>query len=166
MGDISTLIKIQQTKNGVSGKRTNISELLTLPVYKKDALGTVAAKTVKIFTNVLSYADAVKNSVTDFFIYKNGTKLYLYEVASNATSPKITGRYTFTDFNNKYPFNNVIFEAAAEGLLTPLNIFDDATKKLYIAGIEETFNPGETFISDSKLFVALTASSLVKCDLA
>ena len=78
MSEIKTLIKSQIAKNGISGKRTNIGEILTLPFYESGTLAAATEITAQLYAAMPS---AVTIGNNNYFIMKNNdiNKIILYK---------------------------------------------------------------------------------------
>ena len=156
MAEIKSLIKSQITKNGVSGKRTNIGELLTLPIYDSGALTAATEITAQLYDYMPT---AVFIGTNNYFIMKNSNnKILLYKSDGTNNNAIITGNFKFTSNSNKIVQPNLIYNASTEGIINLLQYFDTGAKVLYINGAIETLTPGESFVADGKLYIKLAAS--------
>ena len=156
MSAINSLINSQITKNGVSGKRTNIGELLTLPIYDSGAFTAATEITVQLYNNMPTAAFIGTNN---HFIMKNSNnKILLYKSDGTNNNAVITGNFKFTANSNKIVTPDLIYSASAGGIISLLNFFDTGAKVLYINGVIETLTPGESFVADGKLYIRLAST--------
>lgn len=156
MSEINSLIKSQISKNGISGKRTNIKELLTLPIYNAGAYTAPTEITAQLYTSMPS---AVIIGNNNYFIYKNSdNKLILYKSDGSVNNAIVSGNFKFTVNSSKFVIIDAVYIASAGGFINLLNYFDTGAKVLYINGIIETLTPGETFVADGKLYIKLDSS--------
>lgn len=156
MSEINSLIKSQVSKNGISGKRTNIGELLTLPFYESGAFVAPTTITAQYYEYMPT---AVFIGNNNYFIMKNiNNKILLYKSDGTANNAIVSGNFKFTDASNKIVTPDIIYNATAGGILNLLNFFDTGAKVLYINGVIETLTNGETFIADGKIYVKMAAS--------
>jgi hypothetical protein len=153
MSEIKTLIKSQITKNGISGKRTNIGEILTLPVYNSGVYTTPIEITVNFYEFIPS---PILIGINNYFIMKNdNNQILLYKSDGTLNNLIIIGNYTFTINSSNYVINNKIYSANSNGVIELLNYFDTTAKVLYVNGIIETLTNGETFVADGKLYIKI-----------
>lgn len=153
MSGINSLIKSQISKNGISGKRTNIGEILTLPYYESGSFAAPTTITVQYYEYMPT---AVFIGNNNYFIMKNSNnKILLYKSDGSANNAIVTGNFKFTDASNKIVTPDLVYNATAGGILNLLNFFDSDAKVLYINGVIETLTNGETFVAGGKIYVKM-----------
>ena len=153
MSGINSLIKSQISKNGISGKRTNIGEILTLPYYQSGALAAPTTITAQYYEYMPT---AVLIGNNNYFIMKNvSNNFLLYKSDGTTNNAIVTGNFIFSEASNKIITSGIIYNATAEGILNKLNFFDTGAKVLYINGVIETLTSGETFVADGKLYIKI-----------
>jgi len=155
MSAINSLINSQVTKNGVSAKRTNIGEILTLPVYDAGAFVAPTSITVQLYNYMPTAAFIVANN---YFVMKNNNQIILYKSDGTTNNAIVTGNFTFTGNSNNIVKPGLIYNATTGGVIKLLNFFDTGGKVLYVNGVIETLTAGESFVADGKLHIQLAAS--------
>ena len=156
MTEINSLIKSQITKNGISGKRTNVGEILTLPIYDAGAIAAATEITAQLYEYMPT---AVFIGNNNYFIMKNNSnKILLYKSDGTANNAIVTGNFKFTARSNIIVTPGLIYNASAGGIITLLNYFDTGAKVLYVNGAVETLTAGECFVADGKLYIKIAAS--------
>lgn len=155
MSAINSLINSQISKNGISSKRTNIGEILTLPVYNAGAFSAPTEITAQLYEYMPT---ATFIGTNNYFVMKNNNNIILYKSDGTNNNLIITGNFKFTANSNKIVVPGLIYNATAGGIINLLKFFDTGAKVLYVNGQIETLTAGESFVADGKLYIQLAAS--------